>query len=74
MVSIRHLVVNTIVHTQSIGFRLTHPSIISLQQSLVSIRHALNSEHVLLQHSNPYKLSYVRLSSDLMKCSVEHES
>ena len=71
---IKHEVVNAIAHTQSIGFRLSHPSIFSLQQSLVSIRHALNSEHVLIQHSMPYKCSNVRWFSDLMKCSVEHES
>ena len=34
----------------------------------------LNSEHVLTQHSNQYKVSCLRLFSDLMKCSVEHES
>ena len=54
--------------------RQTYPSIISLQQSLIPYGHTLNSEHVLIQHSNPYKVSWVRLLSDLMKCSVEHES
>ena len=34
----------------------------------------MNSEHALTQDSNPYKVSCLRLSSDLMKCSVEHES
>ena len=40
--------------------------IISLQQSPW---HALNSEHALTHHSNPYKVSCLRLFSDLMKCS-----
>ena len=53
---------------------LTYPIIIGLQQSLVFIRHALNSEHALIMHSNTYKHSNAWLFSDLMKCSVEHES
>ena len=53
---------------------LIYPIIISLEQPLVSIRHALNSEHALIRHSNTYKHSNARLFSDLMKCLVEHES
>ena len=53
---------------------LTYPIIIGLQQSLVFIRHALNSERVLIMHNNTYKHSNARLLSDLIKCSVEHES
>ena len=46
--------------------RQTYPIIISLQQSPW---HALNSEHALTHHSNPYKVSCLRLFSDLMECS-----
>ena len=46
--------------------RQTYPIIISLPPSPW---HALNSEHVLTHHSNPYKVSCLRLFSDLMKCS-----
>ena len=46
--------------------RQTYPIIISLQKSPW---HALNSEHVLTHHSNPYKVSCLRLFSGLMKCS-----
>ena len=53
---------------------LTYPIIIGLQQPQVSIRHDLNSEHVLNQHSNTYNHSNARLFSDLMKFSVENES
>ena len=56
------------------SIRYTYPSINSLQQSLIPYGPALNSEHALIQHSNPYKVSCLRLFSDLMKCSVEHES
>ena len=35
------------VHKQSLRLMLTYPIIIGLQQPQVSIRHALNSEHVL---------------------------
>ena len=56
------------------SIRHTYPSIISLQQPLIPHGHALNSEHALIQHSNPYKVSCLRLFSDLMKCSVEHET
>ena len=53
---------------------LTYPIIIGLQQPQVSIRHALNSEQALNQHSNTYNSSNTRLFSDLMKFSVENES
>ena len=36
--------------------------------------HAMNSEHALAQHSNPYKVSWLSLFSDLMKCSVSMEA
>ena len=38
--------VNVHVHKQGLGLMLTYPIIIGLQQPQVSIRHALNSEHV----------------------------
>ena len=53
---------------------LTYPIIIGLQQSLVFIRHALNSQHALIMHSKTYEHSNARLFSDLMMCSAEHEA